>query len=276
MKDAVPTRGLFRSISALGRVTAGALLISGLTYFVYIAIIYAAAGLIVPLVIIGTVVFVAAIVVATGWRWAPALGALVALATSIGGLTQPYFPNDLAHPSGAGQFIPVFIIETCALLAIVAGIAATIQNYRRPAGARPAPRGLSTVLTVITGVVLGAMLVSFIAAVNPQGAAASNSTQSGGEPVVHMNITDFVQNVVLVPKGSKLKLTDDGQFPHIIQNGTWDASNTPKNASEPGAPSVNALTINSGSAEIGPFNTAGVYHLYCTVHRGMNLTVVVQ
>ncbi|MEO6891967.1 MAG: hypothetical protein ABI456_20355 [Ktedonobacteraceae bacterium] len=120
------------------------------------------------------------------------------------------------------------------------------------------------------------MLVSFIAAANPQGATASNGTQSGGEPVAHMGITDFVQNVVLVPKGSKLKLTDDGQYTHIIQNGTWDASNTPKNATEPGAPAVNALTINNGSAEIGPFNTAGIYHLYCTVHRGMNLTVVVQ
>ncbi|MDQ2713494.1 MAG: hypothetical protein M3Z08_01145 [Chloroflexota bacterium] len=276
MKDVAPARGPFRAMSALGRVTAGALLISALAYFAYIAILYAVAGLIVPLVIIGAVVFVAAIIVATGWRWAPALGALVALGTSIGGLMQPYFPNDLAHPSGAGQFIPVFIIEACTLVAIVAGIAATIQNYRRPAGERPAPRGLSTILTVITGIVLGAMLVSCIAAANPQGAAASSSAQSGGELVAHMGITSFVQDVVLVPKGSKLKLTDDGQYTHIIQNGAWDASSTPKNATEPGAPAVNALTINSGSVEIGPFNTAGIYHLYCTVHRGMNLTVVVQ
>ena len=27
---------------------------------------------------------------------------------------------------------------------------------------------------------------------------------------------------------------------------------------------------------IGPFNTAGTFHLYCTVHQGMNLTVIVQ
>ncbi len=29
-------------------------------------------------------------------------------------------------------------------------------------------------------------------------------------------------------------------------------------------------------SEIGPFTTAGIYHLYCSIHVGMNLTIVVQ
>jgi len=36
------------------------------------------------------------------------------------------------------------------------------------------------------------------------------------------------------------------------------------------------MNINAGSVEIGPFTTAGIYHIYCSVHVGMNLTVVVQ
>lgn len=36
-----------------------------------------------------------------------------------------------------------------------------------------------------------------------------------------------------------------------------------------------AKTYND-SAAIGPFNTAGTYHLYCTIHQNMNLTVIVQ
>ena len=32
----------------------------------------------------------------------------------------------------------------------------------------------------------------------------------------------------------------------------------------------------SGSLKIGPFTTAGIFHIYCTIHRGMNLTIVVQ
>jgi plastocyanin len=31
-----------------------------------------------------------------------------------------------------------------------------------------------------------------------------------------------------------------------------------------------------GSVEIGPFTTAGTYHIYCTVHQGMNLEIIVQ
>jgi plastocyanin len=27
---------------------------------------------------------------------------------------------------------------------------------------------------------------------------------------------------------------------------------------------------------VGPFNTAGTFHLYCSVHLNMNLTVIVQ
>jgi hypothetical protein len=28
--------------------------------------------------------------------------------------------------------------------------------------------------------------------------------------------------------------------------------------------------------ECGPFTTAGIFHIYCTIHQGMNLTIVVQ
>ena len=43
-------------------------------------------------------------------------------------------------------------------------------------------------------------------------------------------------------------------------------------------PTVNNLTFNSAgqSMTVGPFNTAGTYHLYCSVHVNMNLTVIVQ
>lgn len=39
---------------------------------------------------------------------------------------------------------------------------------------------------------------------------------------------------------------------------------------------VKDVTVSGGSIDIGPFATAGVFHLYCTIHQGMNLTIVVQ
>lgn len=94
--------------------------------------------------------------------------------------------------------------------------------------------------------------------------------------MVHMSATAFVQNVVLVPKGAKLRLVDDGNVEHVLRNGFWKAGGSQTSSVEPGAPVLKDVTVNGGSIEIGPFATAGVYHIYCTVHSQMNLTIVVQ
>ncbi|MGI9057083.1 MAG: cupredoxin domain-containing protein [Ktedonobacteraceae bacterium] len=261
------------SLSTLEKVTAIALLINALCYFVYVLIVYISAGaLVVPLVIIATVMLVSSLIAFIGLRWTSALGALIALAITTSSFAQPYFPYDIEHPESIGSFIPVVILTACAIVAIVAGVAATLQNYRSTE--RRTPRGLGTVLTGVTGIVLGTILVSLIVAANPQ--SSSVNTDPNAESTVHMSVTSFVQNVVLVPKGSKLLLVDDGQYQHVLQNGMWAANGTAKSVNEPGAPTLNNKTISSGSLEIGPFSTVGVYHIYCTIHEKMNLTILVQ
>src|SRR6266487_3616961 len=93
---------------------------------------------------------------------------------------------------------------------------------------------------------------------------------------VHMGSSDFLVPTTTIPKGSKLTLIDDVAVPHIIQNGTYDANGTPKPAKEPGAPTVNVNFSGSDTKDIGPFTTAGTFHLYCTIHVKMNLTVTVK
>lgn len=107
-------------------------------------------------------------------------------------------------------------------------------------------------------------------------------TTSGGGGVagcasgtVHMDSTNFVQKCVNISKGSKVTLIDDVQVLHILTNGTWVNGN-PQLATEPGAPTINNVSIPSGSADIGPFNTAGKFNVLCTVHVGMNLVVNVS
>ena len=103
----------------------------------------------------------------------------------------------------------------------------------------------------------------------------SGSNNSGTE--VHMGDATFLQSSVTISKGSSLNLIDDVAVTHIIGNGSW-VNGVIKPAIEPGAPTVNNLTFNSAgqSMIVGPFNTAGTYHLYCSVHVNMNLTVIVQ
>lgn len=100
---------------------------------------------------------------------------------------------------------------------------------------------------------------------------------AGGSNDVHMGSTNFMQPSITISKGSSLNLIDDSAVTHIISNGSW-VNGTPKPATEPGAPTVNNMQFNSAgqSQSIGPFNTSGTYHLYCSVHQGMNLTVIVQ
>jgi plastocyanin len=100
---------------------------------------------------------------------------------------------------------------------------------------------------------------------------------AGGGPSVHMGETTFLQPSVTISKGSSLNLIDDVPVLHIIGNGSW-VDNVTKPAIEPGAPVVNNVQISSAgqSIAVGPFNTAGTYHLYCSVHLNMNLTVIVQ
>jgi plastocyanin len=85
-----------------------------------------------------------------------------------------------------------------------------------------------------------------------------------------------VQNCANIPKGSKLTLIDDVQVLHIITNGMWDSSGNQVTTKEPGAPTINNVNISGGQVDIGPFTTAGTYHILCTVHPGMNLVVHVQ
>lgn len=109
------------------------------------------------------------------------------------------------------------------------------------------------------------------------GTTSSSNTSTGVGNTVHMNATSFVQSSVTIHKGDSVTLIDDDALtPHIIANGTWE-NGTPKPAREAGAPGVNNVQINGSSSQaIGPFTTSGTFHLYCTIHPGMQLTVVVQ
>lgn len=108
------------------------------------------------------------------------------------------------------------------------------------------------------------------------GATSSTSSSTSSGSVVHMNGTEFVQLSITIHKGESITLVADTAIPHIIANGTWDHS-IPKKAKELGAPSVNGVQVNEDSQMvIGPFNTAGTFHLYCTIHTNMNLAIIVQ
>jgi plastocyanin len=209
-------------------------------------------------------------VLATRWRAAPLPAALVSLLTVTFLLFQPHNQYVVTHVQ------PEFIVSVPSfafgLVAGVAGIWATLQNYR--GGERRTPHYLGSSLSGLAGLVVGMVLVALLVATTPQTGAVSRGPT--GEPAVHMTPTTFAPDVVLVPRGASLLLVADSSAKHILAYGRWDARGVPHPLVEPGAPPLHQMVMTGGSMELGPFTTQGVYHLYCTIHQGMNLTMVVE
>lgn len=132
---------------------------------------------------------------------------------------------------------------------------------------------MKKVLTVLVGI---SMLTLVIAACSRDGAGSTASSTSRAVNVVHMNSAQFVQNTITIKKGEQITLIDDSSTLHVIANGTWQSNGFPEYGVESGAPRVQVQFSGKESHIIGPFPTAGVFHLYCTVHQGMTLTVTVQ
>jgi plastocyanin len=109
--------------------------------------------------------------------------------------------------------------------------------------------------------------------------AACSIKDTGGAPAgptVNMTSSLFAVTTKKVGKGETLTMINPSSQPHTIANGTWDGS-TPKPAKEPNAPPVSNVNVQPGSSiTVGPFNTAGSYKFYCTIHPGMMLTVIVS
>ena len=214
------------------------------------------------------------ILVATRMRWLQVVSLVVGVYLLYQIFTQPYVVSSILAPKtdpqgGFGHFVGVVVLAMCVLLAVCANLGVVLQNYRQ--GSRQTPRWLSSVLSGIVGIAIGVLLIGALV----QPAAATGTMYTNGVPTVHMGAGSFIQTSVTLPKGSQLLLVDDVAAVHIIANGTWQ-NGAVVQTNESGAPTVNNVQVNGGSIEIGPFTTAGTYHIYCKVHQGMNLTVIVE
>lgn len=69
----------------------------------------------------------ASVLVATGWRWTPALGALLAGGILMG---NPWLRHNLSLPVTSGFYWAAAIQAACSFLVVVAGVGAVVQNYR--------------------------------------------------------------------------------------------------------------------------------------------------
>ena len=122
---------------------------------------------------------------------------------------------------------------------------------------------------VLIGLALLALLTTTLAA------CSIHDTAGPSGPTVHMGNADFLQSTITIQKGQSILLVDDTASPHIITNGSWKNGKA-VSAKESGAPTYDKQFSGNDSDTLGPFNTSGTFHYYCTIHTGMNLAVTVQ
>ncbi len=120
-------------------------------------------------------------------------------------------------------------------------------------------------------------VLSILVVACSQGAATNSSGGSSSHVTdVHMGNQSFLQSSVTIKQGDSLNLVNDASDVHLINLGQW-VNGVAKPEKEPSAPQIHNLEFaGNASHEVGPWNTPGTYHLYCSIHQNMQLTVVVQ
>jgi plastocyanin len=212
-------------------------------------------------------------VMAIPWRWSMIIPLVLSVFLIVGSLTSGFPQYALSHPTDRVPFATLVI--QYGMLALSAGLCLVLlvllaQALRGVAG--QVPRWTSPAAAGMVGLTLGALLIGLIA--QPAGAASTTA----GTATVHLTANRFAPDIVALHKGETLTIVDDGAVPHTLTNGSWSADNRPVPGVETGAPIVHNAEVTSAgkTVTVGPFATAGVYHIYCTIHPGMTLTVLVQ
>ncbi len=112
-----------RPLTPLTKVTLGALFVNALAYGSELFSL----GIDREVSIVVACLLVASALVATGWRWTPLLGGLLAGVIILG---NPFLMINLSNPSAASFFVATVVQVVSGLTTLLAGIAATIRNYR--------------------------------------------------------------------------------------------------------------------------------------------------
>src|SRR5262245_4751890 len=208
---------------------------------------------------------IAAGVMLAGWRLTPALGALVGLLLLA--MSGPMAPLVLADP-GSSTFAPVLIVLVLSAVAVALGISATVQNYRRAAADRHAPRWLAAALVGVAGLLVGAVAISFVP--RPDATTGISPQVLAQLPSVTAKNFEFSQTEIHIKVGETVALR--------LENGDSEGHVFEVDELNVHAP------IPAGKQGLALFwpTAPGTYTFYCTPHyskesgKGMKGTLIVE
>jgi plastocyanin len=225
-----------------------------------------------PVVVFMTIYLLCGVIVATGWRWAAFFPLVLCTLGLVGELTNGFPVYSLTHPGADHLAFASFAINYPLLIMVIGASAIKLAQVIRRETPH-LPRWSPLALGCVAGVIAGALVIGLI---TQAPAAGDANASTAGTATVHLKAATFAPDIVALHTGDTLTLIDDMPIPHTLTNGVWSADNQPVPGTEPGAPVVSDVAVNNTTVTIGPFTSPGTYHIYCTVHPGMALTILVQ
>ena len=216
-----------------------------------------------PLTVCAIISLLIAGIVALGWRWAPLLGAIWLVLAAL--LNADGMRYDLTHPENLHSFAWQVSVDVLLVCGVVAGITATLQNYRLGVGARSRPGWLSYGLTALIALAVGVIVSAAIP--RSEAVAGIDAKTLDGLPALMAQGFAFNQTEMRAKAGAvvALRLDNLDSFDHQFDIDELDVH----------AP------VSAGKQAIALFTPArpGTYSFYCSVpgHReaGMVGTLIV-
>lgn len=247
--------------SPLSTLTAAALFGAGL---IFLLIMIQSGGFAeVDLLVLTVLLMASAALAATRLRWGPLPGGVFGLLlTAVSPLFQEFSVYHLTHPQQLALFIGTLLLHAFGLIAAVAGLAATWQNYRRPARQPGFPRWTVLFLTGLTGVFIGALALggAFAAGAvvaDTSSAATATGPVSAEEEFIAADIEFAAAPTQTTAGDIAITLVNDGQLQHNVAFDAVDGG-TPVVEAAPGQTATGTVSLE-----------AGTYTYFCTVpgHR---------
>jgi len=126
---------------------------------------------------------------------------------------------------------------------------------------------------------LGTLLLASACGGSSSGGKTDAGASSANKPgaTVPMVFTEFKPTDFAIKVGQTLTFENENPIKHIIVEGSWMADSKTGLRTSGKDDGVFSLTVNKKGDKVEhTFDKAGTYQFFCTIHEGMNGTVVVS
>jgi plastocyanin len=218
-----------------------------------------------PVAVFAAVGLVVAGIIATGWRWAPALGTLY---NALLLLAYGDFIREELHWPTSFMFRVTMVLVGFAVVGLVAGIAAAVQNYRVAPAARRVPGWFAMFAAAVAGVVGGVILLAAVPRLGTYGDVSPQSLAAMTSITVRDNAYDDAELHARVGENVALHFVNAGRAPHSFDIDELDIH-------APIEPAGQGVAIFTPTKP-------GTYTFYCylhtdpVTHRGMEGRLIVE